>query len=190
MPSSDDRRRDAKVEITNSVMAALRRIIRAIDLHSRTLVNRFGLTGPQLVILKELMDRFPKSVGELALSVNLSQATVTTILDRLEKHELVYRERSKEDKRKVHAYLTDKGVDVLKEAPIPLQEQFARQFDDLLVSERVQVFLVAARVVDLPEELADLGDLLLRLQHAADLQPHALGGPAEVRFQHLADIHA
>lgn len=56
---------------------------------------------------------------------------VTSILDRLEKRDLVYSERSKENKRKVYTYLTDQTTETLKEAPIPLQEYFARQFGDL-----------------------------------------------------------
>ena len=46
---------ESESAITNEVMSALRRIIRAIDLHSRALVQRFGLTGPQLTVLKELL---------------------------------------------------------------------------------------------------------------------------------------
>ncbi|HSL18147.1 MAG TPA: MarR family transcriptional regulator, partial [Methylomirabilota bacterium] len=68
---------DPQTSTVRQVLAALRRIIRAIDLHSRSLVQRYGLTGPQLVVLKELIDRPPQSVSALAGAVNLSQATVT-----------------------------------------------------------------------------------------------------------------
>ena len=79
--------------MARQVVAALRRIIRAIDLHSRSLVQRFGLTGPQLVVLKELIERSPRPVSELAAAVNLSQATVTGILDRLERKDMIARVR-------------------------------------------------------------------------------------------------
>ena len=92
----EDKRSDAT---TMQVMAALRRIIRAIDLHSRSLVQRYGLTGPQLVVLKELVDASPRTVSELAAAVNLSQATVTGILDRLERKDMVIRRRDSKDKR-------------------------------------------------------------------------------------------
>ena len=78
--------------------------------------------------------------------MSLSQATVTTIIDRLEKRELVYRERSKTDKRKVHALLTDEAYNTLKEAPIPLQEQFARQFNDLQEWEQTMIISSLQRV--------------------------------------------
>ena len=36
------------------VMLLLRQIVRAIDLHSRRLVHDYGLTGPQLLLLRAL----------------------------------------------------------------------------------------------------------------------------------------
>ena len=57
--------------VEDEIVAALRRIIRAIDLHSRSLVQRFGLTGAQLLVLKELIDSSPRSVSELAAAVKL-----------------------------------------------------------------------------------------------------------------------
>lgn len=113
------------------VLVALRRVIRATDLHSKYLAKTTGLTAPQILLLKTIRDKGEVTIGELAQDVSLSQATVTTILDRLEKRKLVYRERSSTDRRKVHAYLTPDANAVLQNAPMPLQEQFARQFIDL-----------------------------------------------------------
>lgn len=95
--------------VTEQVMVALRRIIRAIDLRSRFLVARYHLTVPQLVVLKELWLRGNVSVGELTRAVHLSHATVTGILDRLEKRGLVQRQRSDRDKRRVQVRLTPSG---------------------------------------------------------------------------------
>ena len=47
----------------------------------------------------------------------MSQATATTIMDRLESRQLVQRIRSETDKRKVHATLTDAGRAPLAQAP-------------------------------------------------------------------------
>ena len=54
----------------------------------------------------------------------------------------------------------------------------------------VEVFGLAARlVVQLVEELAQLGHLGLLLQHVADALADALAGPAQVHLEHLADVH-
>lgn len=131
------------------VLVALRRVIRATDLHSKHLAKTTGLTAPQILLMQTIRDKGQVTIGELANKVSLSQATVTSILDRLEKREMVYRERSKEDKRKVHAYLTDQATDILKEAPIPLQEHFARQFGDLQEWEQTMIISSLQRVAQM-----------------------------------------
>ncbi|MGR5061539.1 MarR family winged helix-turn-helix transcriptional regulator [Photobacterium sp. DNB22_13_2] len=113
------------------VLIALRQIIRAIDLHSRKLNKLAGLTGPQLVLMRAIRDSGEVTIRQLSNNTNMSQATATTILDRLEKRNLVVRERSKLDKRKVHAYLTEEGKELLAKAPQPLQEDFVARFHRL-----------------------------------------------------------
>ncbi|OUR70711.1 transcriptional regulator [Methylophaga sp. 41_12_T18] len=131
------------------VLVALRRVIRATDLHSKHLAKTTGLTAPQILLLQTIRDQGDATIGALANQISLSQATVTTILDRLEKKDLVYRERSKEDKRKVHAFLTESGTETLKEAPIPLQDSFARQFGDLQQWEQTMIISSLQRVAQM-----------------------------------------
>ncbi|BCD96998.1 hypothetical protein MARGE09_P1198 [Marinagarivorans cellulosilyticus] len=130
----------------DNVLVALRRVIRATDLHSKHLAKTTGLTAPQILLLQTVRDKGQVTIGELASEMSLSQATVTTILDRLEKRNFVFRERSKEDKRKVHAFLTDEGQEMLVKAPIPLQDQFARQFADLQDWEKTMIIASLQRV--------------------------------------------
>lgn len=131
------------------VLIALRRVIRATDLHSKYLAKTTGLTAPQILLLHAIRDKGQLTIGELANDISLSQATVTTILDRLEKRQLVYRERSKTDKRKVHACLTEDGVEILKRAPIPLQDQFTKQFSDLRDWEQTMIIASLQRVAQM-----------------------------------------
>lgn len=128
------------------VLIALRRVIRATDLHSKHLAKTTGLTAPQMLLLQTIRDKGEVTIGEIANDMSLSQATVTTILDRLEKRNLVYRERSKEDKRKVHAHLTDAAIETLKNAPIPLQDHFTRQFSGLQEWEQTMIISALQRV--------------------------------------------
>ena len=115
----------------DAVLIALRKVIRATDLHSKYLAKNTGLTTAQLLILQSIQNMGEVSLGEISKKISLSQATVTSILDRLVDKGLVYRERSTEDKRKVHAYLTEDAVALIKDAPAPLQEQFTKQFEAL-----------------------------------------------------------
>ncbi|WP_237067052.1 MarR family winged helix-turn-helix transcriptional regulator [Microbulbifer guangxiensis] len=163
------------------VLITLRRLIRATDLHSKQLVKTAGLTAPQLLLLQAIREKGQVTIGALAKEISLSQATVTTILDRLEKRGLVYRERSSEDKRKVHAYLTEKGMDFIRDAPTPLQEHFVRQFRDLrdweqsmIISslQRVALMMDAEHIDASP--VLDVGDLTRKVsrQHPEAHEGH------------------
>ena len=131
------------------VLVALRRIIRATDLHSRHVSREFGLTTPQAYVLQAIRDLGEVTTGQVSERVNLSQATVTTILDRLESRGLIERYRSLTDRRVVHARLTREGRRVLKKAPPLLQERFIAAFAALNPSEQ-------DRIVRALEEVADM----------------------------------
>jgi hypothetical protein len=72
----------------DQVIVALRRVIRAVDLHSRALVESHDLTGPQALVLRALQNG-SLSAGTLATQVGLSHVTVTDSLNRLEKCGLI-----------------------------------------------------------------------------------------------------
>jgi DNA-binding MarR family transcriptional regulator len=141
--------RETLLSSIEEVLVALRRVIRATDLHSKHLAKTTGLTSPQMLLLQTIRDKGEVTIGELANKMSLSQATVTSILDRLEKRELVYRVRSNEDRRKVHAYLTEQATEVLKEAPIPLQEHFTQQFGALQEWEQTMIISSLQRVAQM-----------------------------------------
>ncbi len=111
-------------DLHDSILRSLRRITRAIDLHSRELASGFGLTGPQLVCLRVIGQRAELTPSKLAKEVSLSQATVTGIIDRLVARQLVSRTRSEQDRRVVTVSITSAGNDLTKTAPHPLQEKF------------------------------------------------------------------
>ncbi|WP_462156887.1 MarR family winged helix-turn-helix transcriptional regulator [Pseudoalteromonas sp. GB56] len=115
----------------DELLIALRKVIRAIDLHSKQLNKTSGLTGPQLLIMHEVAQTDGITASRIAQNVNLSPATVTNILDRLESRALVSRVRSELDKRRVSLYLTDQGQALLDKAPQPLQEHFIHKFSNL-----------------------------------------------------------
>ena len=143
--------RNTEAHVTEMVVVSLRRIIRAIDLRSRFLVTRYGLTGPQLTVLRELTTRSGVSVGELARAIHLSQATVTGILDRLVKRELVRRQRSDQDKRCIQVWLTEAGKHLLTDAPPLLKEEFTREFSRLDDWEQSQILSTLQRMVSMLE---------------------------------------
>lgn len=132
-----------------NVLVALRRVIRATDLHSRNLIKTTGLTAPQLLLLQAIKAKGEVSISELAHGISLSQATVTNIIDRLVSRGYIYREKSSQDKRKVHVYMTDKGNLAVKDAPVPLQESFVKQFKGLQDWEQTLIISALQRVAQM-----------------------------------------
>jgi DNA-binding MarR family transcriptional regulator len=119
------------VDRSDELLASIRKIIRAVDLHSKVLLKRYGLTGPQLMILHEIGKSNELIVTEIAKQISLSQATVTTILDRLEQQGFIVRKRGQSDKRKVYIEASDKTRAILANKPSLLQSGFIDRFNRL-----------------------------------------------------------
>jgi DNA-binding MarR family transcriptional regulator len=134
---------------SKEILISLRKILRAITLHSKSLSKRYGLTGPQLVILNEIANYEGISVTQLAKSISLSQSTVTEILKRLLKKELVKRTQNEKDRRSVMIGITSKGNEILAQAPPALQEIFMERFENLAEWEQLMILSSIKRVVDL-----------------------------------------
>ena len=135
--------------VCHDVLVAMRRIIQAVDLHSRYLLRNYGLTGPQLVILQEMTKHREISIGELAKGISLGQATVTGILTRLENRGLVVRRRSNRDKRRVFVRTTKDCEQLLEAAPPPVQETFMEQFNNLKDWEQTLILSGLQRLVSM-----------------------------------------
>lgn len=133
----------------DDILIALRRIIRAVNLRSKRLVKETGLTAPQLVVLRALNQHGSLKPSTLAREVSLSQPTITAILDRLERAELVQRVRNPDDRRAVLAQLTDKGMATATSAPELLQSGFLRSFRELESWEQHMLIASLQRIAEL-----------------------------------------
>ncbi|MCG8413135.1 MAG: MarR family transcriptional regulator [Pseudomonadales bacterium] len=140
-------------DTTEAVLASIRKIIRASDLHSSHIRRTSGLTSPQLMLLRAIRDFPSATLGQLAEQISLSQATATTILNRLETMDLAARYRSEVDRRKSHVQLTEMGESVLRSAPHPMQAKFISEFETLKPFEQTAI--------------------LSTLQHVAEMMQHA-----------------
>lgn len=139
--------KNTQASISDNVLISLRKLMRAIDLHSRYLSKHFGLTGPQLLVLRELSQQDKVSPSKLATSISLSQATVTGITDRLEKRGLLTKRKSEVDRRRMVIQVTDAGQQLLEKAPPPIQESFLRRFDKLEDWEQAMILSTLQRLV-------------------------------------------
>ncbi len=132
--------------IEDRIIAALRRIIRAVDLHSRRLVEVYGLTGPQLATLQEAARLDGVSASDLARAIHISHSTLTGIIDRLERRGMVVRVRKGEDRRSVTIRVTEDGAAVLATAPSLLQDRFRNELGKLEEWEQTMMLGMLQRI--------------------------------------------
>ncbi|MEH6649511.1 MAG: MarR family transcriptional regulator [Motiliproteus sp.] len=143
------------------VLVSLRRIIRATDLQSKRVLKVCGLTIPQVMVLRAIETLGDVTVKRISDDVSLSQATVTTILNRLQDRGLVERVRSQVDKRVVNARLTEIGRSTLSTSPPLLHEQFIDRFESMDEWEKTQMLSTMQRVATMMDaELLDAAPML------------------------------
>lgn len=133
------------------ILQSLRRIIRAIEIHSQHLSHDYQITGPQLGCLLAIKQNGAMTSTRLARTLFLSASTVVGIVDRLEEKGLLARIRSTEDRRQVQVCLTAAGDLLAERAPSPLQETLSRSLKNLPTLERVSITLALDKLVNLME---------------------------------------
>jgi DNA-binding MarR family transcriptional regulator len=68
-----------------------------------------GVSLPQLHILMMVLERERMTVSEIASLLNISTPSASAIVDRMEEHGLVTRQRDEIDRRVVHVAISDHG---------------------------------------------------------------------------------
>ena len=144
-PEIPEERHDLKI------LQSLRRIIRAVDIHSRKLSLDYNITGPQLIALLSIAEKSPLTLAAIAKDIHLSPSTLVGIVDRLEEKGYVKRERSAKDRRQVNISLTEEGSQFVDQAPSPLQETLAGALTKLSTGEQATISHSLQRIVELME---------------------------------------
>ena len=131
------------------ILRAIRKIIRAVDMHSRHLHKDFKITTPQLICLHSLNDNGSITLSQLAKDVSLGMSTTAGIVDRLVTRELASRQQSLVDRRKVVLTITEAGKQLIESTPELLQQQFMDAFSELAEPEQATITLSLEQVVSL-----------------------------------------
>lgn len=148
--------------------------MRAIDLHSKKLEREAGLTVPQILIMQAVDATDSLPVSEIARRVSLSQATVTSILDRLVKKGFVRRDRNSTDRRIVSISLTPSGKNQIFNAPELLQEDFLNRLGELEPWEQKMLTSALERIASMMDaEKVDASPILQVGEILTDQPPAA-----------------
>ena len=132
-------------------MQSLRRVFKAIQDYSQDVFSQFGVTGPQLWVLKTVMEGGSLPLGELSKKMYLHPSTITGVVDRLEKKGYVTRERNSGDRRVVNVRLTPAGAALAKTAPSPAQGKMIHGLRDLEEKQVVAIYRSVQKLVEIME---------------------------------------
>ena len=97
-------------QFSQSLPMMLYRTLDAVMPRFRKIFNDFGLTEQQWRVLRVLWEHEALTINHLAKLTLIPPPSLVGIVDRLERDELVTRQRSQSDRRKVNVVLIAKGV--------------------------------------------------------------------------------
>lgn len=138
----------AQKQLANRSRHAFTRLARFINQLMREQLGRGPVTVQQCYTLEALMDG-PISMKSLAAEVALHQSTLTRVVEKLEKQNLVRRRRPADNQRRVEVQITDAGKQIFR----LLDDAGSQMISDLLdhIPKNRQT-----AIVDAMEELAEL----------------------------------
>ncbi|GAA3523512.1 MarR family transcriptional regulator [Amycolatopsis ultiminotia] len=104
------------LKLDRQVCFALSVASRSVIAIYRPLLEPYGLTHPQYLVMLALWETAPRSVKELGATLRHEPATLSPLLKRLEAIGYVTRGRSRADERQLTVDLTDRGRALRAEA--------------------------------------------------------------------------
>ncbi len=107
------------------------------DIHRHLLDD--NLTHSQFAVLEALYHLGPLCQGDLGRKILKSNANLTTVVDSLEKKQLVLRDRSSRDRRRVTVQLTSTGEQLITRVFPGHVEIIAAEFSVLSAEEQQQL---------------------------------------------------
>ncbi len=143
------RREMGDMDRTDTSLIALRRILRATELFGKELAQAAGLSPVQFRVLELVSGAGSSTPKAISTQMGVTQATITALLDKIEKQGLITRQRSEVDRRQMNIALTTKGRMTLDEAPDPLQQRYVRKFEALKDWEQSQLIASLERVAEM-----------------------------------------
>ena len=112
--------------------------------------SKKDLSPGQMHVLMLLHEAGPLTVGQLAEMLRVSMPSVSSVLDRLEEHGLLARQRSDDDRRLVHVALTPRGAADAEEAAgfrRAAAQQVLSRFEDDELEALLKVLAATERTI-------------------------------------------
>ena len=134
---------------TKEIVYSIRRLMQAGEHYTKELNKIYNVSAAQINCLLALHENGPLPPSQIAKYVMVNSSTVTGIIDRLEKKDLVKRLRISQDRRVITVELTKTGKMLAENAPSPIQQKIIDGLNKLSPSEIEQITLTLKRLTDM-----------------------------------------
>ncbi len=128
--SSANRTARSSLPVEDRAFIGLQKTADALGQQAEQLLKSNGLTGAQYNVLRILRGAEPEGLAcsDVAERMISHDPDMTRLLDRMEKRNLITRQRQKDDRRVVKTRITSAGLDLLRRLDQPIRELHKRQF--------------------------------------------------------------
>ena len=111
-------------------------------------LKEYDITAVQWAILKHLEECGKCSQNQIAESLYMDKASVGTIIEKLIKKEMVTREKSEDDRRAYHVFLTKKAKQVVQDLTSTAEETNEKSFGNMSQKERTALKALLQKVIE------------------------------------------
>lgn len=118
----------------------LRYLCTIIKQKGREILTNFSITPPQFEALQYLINNHDMTIGELSNKMFLACSTITDLVDRMEKNQLVKRVRDEKDRRVVRVQVLEDGHKLIEEVLHARRNYLADVLRE--VSEKERAFIL------------------------------------------------
>ena len=147
---------DEQLKLNNQICFPIYSVSRLITKAYKPFLEEMGLTYPQYLVLLVLWENDNISMNTIGEKLLLNSNTLSPLVKRMEKLELLRRKRSEKDERSVFIQLTEKGKK-LKHNAVPIPEKLL----NTLLSEDVSL----TEIMLLKDTLNKWSDILSEKQN-------------------------
>lgn len=117
----------------------VRHVSNIIRKRGRDILADFDITPPQLNALQYLQKSGNLTIGELGEKMYLACSTATDLIDRMERNDLVERERDPHDRRVVRLRIKTKGYKMLEEVMASRKRYLATVLEKVSEEDKKQM---------------------------------------------------
>ncbi len=135
-------------QLEAQLFVAILKAADALSQEADQLFKAAGLTSAQYNVLRILRGAEPEGLLCRGISERMisHDPDITRLLDRMESHNLITRERQKEDRRVIKTRITGEGLKLLKKLDQPVHDLHKKQFRHMSAGQLKQLAELLAKV--------------------------------------------